>query len=787
MNNFYTLYSFFNLGIVQWIRVFVFLLLGCIVFLNISNTQFVLLLVPVYFILIIQELFIFLKLNTTHPLQTVQNGNDISCVDFQTRVILERYGIQKGIEKLKTTPEVKSFLKLLLVDFPIADIVTQEELFGKAGGLVNQASGKYIHAIDIFASYLLIAEEKQKVLFEKEIAKEDVIALASWIRKEHGYDKPSHHQVHFTGNGVFDSLVFGWSAETSRYALNFTQEALRHESIKPIGREKEYDLLVTALSKSSSSNALLIGNPGVGKTSLITQFALDSYMGSLPSFVNHKVVFQLFAERLLAGIQNQGDLEARFVALLEELSHAGNIVLYIPNVENIFGGGGIHLDVSGMLSEYLKSNRLTIIGTTTESAYQTYIYPKQELRELLDVVQIEEPSEELLLYMLLEKRKEFVHVHGVQISFGALRETIELSTSYISDGTALPGRAVKLLEDVLSHAKTHGEKIIDKVQIRAFVEQKVHVVLSRPTAEESTQLLHLEEEMHKKIVSQDEAVKGISNAMRRVRSGMKQENRPIASFLFLGPTGVGKTETAKALAEIYFGNEKSMIRLDMSEYQTQDSLERLLGSSDASEYVNSLGNKVHDNPFSLILLDEFEKSNPKILDLFLQILDEGRLTDATGRTISFTNTIIIATSNAGSELIREKLVDKQISEEEKRNLIDTILTTNIFKPELVNRFDDVIVFKPLQLVDIVLIADHFMNQVGDRLSEQHITLRYDKVVLEFIANASYSAEFGARNVRRFIEQAVENHISTKLLEQTLLPGGVAIISIQNNSIVVETS
>ncbi len=786
----YNYYDLFNNTPIQWIRVGVFLALGIIVYVNIHNPSAIFFLIPLYFILIIQELFIFTKLNNSLPLNTVKNekNNILETVDFSTRALLQHNSVLNGLRKIQEKSEVKELIILLGMDIPIQDIsISQEELLNKAWELVNELDGKYIHAIDIYTSYLLLADEKNKLLFEKEIERKDIISIVSWLRKQHGYDSLKSHEMNFGGNGVFDSLVYGWSAELSKYALNFTNESIRRENVKPIGRDKEYDLLVTALSKNSSSNALLIGAPGVGKTSLVAQLALDSNAGKLPSFVSHKIIFQLFAERLLAGVENQGDMEARFVSLFEELSHSGNIIVYIPNIENILGGGGMNLDLSGMLSEYLKSNRLTIIGTTTEALYQTYIYPKQELRELFENVQVQEPDNEVLLFMLFEKRKEFMSFNDVQISYDALKEALSLSSSYISDGIALPGRAVKLLEDVITHAKTHGVKTINKSEVRNFVEQKVHIVLSKPTTEESTQLLHLEEEIHKKIVSQEEAVKAISDAMRRVRSGMKDGNRPIASFLFLGPTGVGKTETAKALSSLYFGSEDSMLRLDMSEYQTQDSIERFLGSSNPNEFVDNVGNKILNNPFTLILLDEFEKAHPKILDLFLQILDEGRLTDNTGRTISFTNAIIIATSNAGSELIREKMAHAQITEEERKNLIDTILKTNIFKPELVNRFDDVIVFKPLVHGDIVSIADHFMKEVGNKLSEQHITLRYDKDVLEFIANASYSTEFGARNVRRFIEQTVENQISTKILDQTLPPGGVAIITINSGSIVVTTS
>jgi len=376
-----------------------------------------------------------------------------------------------------------------------------------------------------------------------------------------------------------------------------------------------------------------------------------------------------------------------------------------------------------------------------------------------------------------EKSKELGGLNHVSISYSATKEVCKLSDSYENDGNAMPGRAIRLLEDVIAFCKTHGVRDITEKEVRSFISEKTNVLLDKPTEEESGKLLNLENEIHKRVISQDEAVSAISNAMRRVRSGMKNEGKPIASFLFLGPTGVGKTQTAKVLAKSYFGDEEAMIRLDMSEFQNDEAISTLLGEG----FVD----KILKNPFSLVLLDEFEKASKGVHDLFLQVLDEGRLTDHLDRVISFKNAIIIATSNAGSEFIREKYKEGVDVENVKKELIEKIQQSGVYKPELINRFDDVIVFKPLSEKDAVAVAKLFLQESIDKIAKQQITLSYNDEVTEFIAKNSFSIEFGARNVRRFIEATIENQLSKLLLSNTLQKGGNAQIVIEDNALVIK--
>jgi ATP-dependent Clp protease ATP-binding subunit ClpA len=377
--------------------------------------------------------------------------------------------------------------------------------------------------------------------------------------------------------------------------------------------------------------------------------------------------------------------------------------------------------------------------------------------------------------MLMDKASFIEKKMKVELSYKAILSALDLANKYLIDRT-LPGAGVVLLEDTANEVRLSGKKMVLENDVIKRAEEKTKISLSAPTEEEKKLLINLEKKMHETLIDQEEAVKSIAEGIRRIRSGLKFGAKPI-SFLFLGPTGVGKTQTAKALAVLYFNGEKNMIRFDMSEYSSSGSVERFIGSGVGSENEGIAG-KIHENPCSLILLDEFEKADPVIHNLFLQILDDGRLTDNNGKTVSFTNAIIVATSNAGSEFIREEigkgsLVDKNF----KDKFLGYLLSKNVFKPELLNRFDDIVVFKPLGMVEVIQIAGLLLKEVSKGLLEKEIIVNFDEKIIAKIAKEGFHEQFGARPLNRFIQDNIEDLLAQKMLKNEIKRGDKINISV----------
>lgn len=467
--------------------------------------------------------------------------------------------------------------------------------------------------------------------------------------------------------------------------------------------------------------------------------------------------------------------------VIEELSHAGNIIIYIPEVQNIFGSSSFRIDLSGALLPYLKNNNLRIIATVTPQNYKSFIEPNSALLNVFETVKLEEPDKETAIQMLLEKANVIEKKNKVSLTYRSIIAACSLANRYLQD-KVMPGSGVSLLNDAANSVFLNKKEIVEEEDVINKIEEKTKIAVAAPKEKEKDLLLHLEEEIHKGVVDQEEAVTAISQSLRRLRTGLESSNKPI-SFLFLGPTGVGKTETAKVLSSLYFGGEDKIIRLDMSEYTSENSLKRLLGANPGEgDEKGELTDKIHEHPYSLVLLDEFEKANPRILDLFLQVLEDGRLTDNKGKTVSFLNAIIIATSNAGSEFIREEIskgtvVDKTFQAE----LLDVLQTQGIFKPELLNRFDGVIVFKPLTQEHVMLVAGLLLSKVVKKLKEQDIDVVFDEKILTKIAKEGYDPQFGARPLRRFIQDSIEDLLAQKILKNEIQRGNKASFSVDTSN------
>ncbi len=785
----FTYYSFFNTPWVVIVRYILFVACLLVLFLSIQDLGGAKLIIMGYILFLVNELFIHLRLNKIRPQKTVSQVTADTVYDalfFRTlRVYVHaKDGMVLG-QTLARLPENKFLLHKISGTDTVPQIAVEKTaILQKAYALVSSINCKYISNLDLFAAYILLTENESHLLETADMDEQDFINIYYWARNSFKVDEKNKPiTVTFYGDGAFDFFVFGWSTELKKYARSITSSVLSRKHVpRVIGRAEEYEQLLVALSKPGARNVLLIGEPGTGKTSLVDFFAYNSHLGKVPAAVSRVHVYEIFIDRLLAGVTDRGELQHRLVTLIDEVGHAGNIVLFIQNIENIFGAGGFDFDISGVLYEYLKNGMLTLVGTTTQSAYKTHIANRGAIANLFTSVELSQPDKPTTLFMLFEKIGDIERQYGVDITYSAVSALVSHSESYLPD-RALPGKAVTLLEDIATAQRIRGKRlVITKDIVEAHLTAQTRILIGSPTKEEKELLLHLEDKLHERIISQERAVQVVANAMRRVRSGLKAGHRPIATFLFLGQTGVGKTETAKALAEIYFGSEDSMIRLDMSEYQTQDSLDKLLGESVGEAYSqHAFTEKVAQNPFSLILLDEFEKAHPQILNLFLQVFEDGRLTDNKGRTVLFQNAIIIATSNAGSEYIRQHT--SQISDITifTKQLLDMLMQSHTFTPELINRFDEVVVFKPLEKNELIAVARLLLKKAFASLQEQQIEVSFDDALVNKVVNEAYDEQFGARNIRRYITDSILGYVSELLLRDTLKKGSVVTLTVDSQN------
>lgn len=733
------------------------------------------------------EVFFHYKVSKITPSLSIAKNKSKNKQDiFQSFTMPALYGFvteQKSstiVKKLLDYPQIQHILEKANIshkELPLIDV--DKELFAKSAFDVAQTfKGQFVTTMDVLVAYFFLIEKDTRLLFSKQLKAADLYNIIYWARLEFPEEEhPKKLLVHLPGGGIGEALTTGWTTITKKYTASFTVNAVREVPLIR-GREAEFKALLEGLTKVDNNNVLLVGDIGAGKENLVRAFAYHSFEGNLGSYLSHRRVLQLLVGALTAGTTNRSDLETRLQAIIAEVSHAEDVLLYIPEFQNIVGGSSYNLDLSGALLPYLKSGNLPLIATMTTGSYKAFM-EKNPLKEAFTVIPLKTPDKDTAIQMVLGDASKIEKKYRVILSYGAIGSAVEFADRFLQDAV-LPGSAVMLLENVsntvnLSKLHPYFEKTHRKMVVEADVVKKVeettHIKVSVPSKEEIQLLLHLEDKLHERVIAQNDAANAIAEAMRRVRSGLGTSERPI-SFLFLGPTGVGKTETAKALADLYFGGEKNMIRLDMSEYTDEAGVKRLLGAPPGEgNERGELTDKIHDNPASLVLLDEFEKANPKIHNLFLQVLEDGRLTDNKGVTVSFQNAIIIATSNAGSEFIREA-VEKgtAIDKDFQQKLLGFLQTQGIFKPELLNRFDDVITFRPLGDTDIVQVIKLLIQNLTKTLAEQDITLTVEDPVIERIAKEGFDKEFGARPLRRYIQDNIEDLIAQKKLTKEITRG-----------------
>lgn len=534
-----------------------------------------------------------------------------------------------------------------------------------------------------------------------------------------------------------------------------------------IGHEGEIDRVLDVLARPTKPNVLLVGEPGAGKEAIVERL---SYL-----MAHDQVPRQLFDKRLVAldigGLvsgADQGEIQRRVEGAFNELYKAGNVVLYIPDIHNLARTAGPkQLSAAQTVLPLILSNDFPTVGATYPAEFKQFIETDSQFRNAFEVVRVSEISDEeaelVLAYrsVLLEKQ------YKVKITFGAIASAVELAKKYFRD-KLLPSSADDLLKEAVADVVSKENEFVGRDDIVTVAEKKVNIPIREAGAGEATKLLHLEEIIHRRLVNQEEAVKAVAESLREYRSGLARKGGPIAAFLFVGPTGVGKTELAKALAEVQFGSEEAMVRFDMSEYQEVASIARLIGAPDG-ERGGALTDAVREKPYCLVLLDEFEKAHPDIWNIFLQVFDDGRLTDSLGRTVDFQNTIIIATSNAHSEVIHESL-RKGESMTSITEYLKNILVS-VFHPELLNRFSDIIVFRDLSPKELEAIVVLQLRELAGVLKESRdVDLEWSPEAVALLAKRGYDPAFGARPLRRVIRDELREPLSEKIIAQEINRG-----------------
>lgn len=641
-----------------------------------------------------------------------------------------------------------------------------------------------------------------------------------------------------------------------QYSRDLTAMARAGRLDPVIGREKETERVIQILCRRGKNNPCLIGEPGVGKTAIVEGIAQSLVNGNVPDIVADKRLVSLDMSGLVAKSKYRGEFEDRIKKVINEVETAGNVLLFIDELHTIIGAGGAEgaLDASNILKPALARGDVQVIGATTIEEYRKYIEKDAALERRFQPVQVEEPTEEESIEILKGLRKLYEKHHHVQITDEGVEASVRLSARYVND-RFLPDKAIDLMDEAAAKARLgmmHGsdemmqlnreihqteldmehalqEGDIEKARTwketrenlqasreklekknRRVSKNKVPVVgeneiadvvagwtkipVSRLTESEASRLQKLEETLHKRVIGQEEAVSAVSKAVRRGRVGLKDPKRPIGSFLFLGPTGVGKTEVSKALSEAVFGNEESMIRVDMSEYMEKHSVSKMIGSPPGyvgHEDGGQLSEKVRRNPFSVILFDEIEKAHPDVFNILLQVLDDGHITDSQGRKVDFKNTIIIMTSNAGAQSIIEpkklgfgaKEDEKQDHERMKASVMEEV--KRIFKPEFLNRIDETIVFRALNKDDMKKIIGIMVRDLQKRCKEQlQIDLVVREAAKEYIVEKAYDRKYGARPLRRKLQDEVEDRLADALIRGEIHAKDRVIVTTKNKEIIV---
>jgi len=773
-----------------------------------------------------------------------QNVNALSHLDSRTNQILQQAQNEaKKYQHSSIEPDI--LLLSLTYDREIYKLLQKHEV--DVANLAQEIQGK--QEMGTATTPPILGESTQRIFdeaykFSKQrsssfISPEDVLlaifseeSVAAFLVSK-GVEKKDFEQT-LDKDKKFKT---GKKSVIEEYGIDLTEEAKKGKLDPVVGREKEIERAVHILLRRTKNNPILIGEAGVGKTAIVEALAQLIVKGEIPKELKDKKIIQLDLTSLIAGASHRGEFEERLKNVIKEVMLSeGKMLLFIDEIHTLIGAGTTEgaMDASNIIKPYLARGQLQLIGTTTTAEYRKYFEKDKAFQRRFQAILVDEPSVEKAIEMMKVLQGKYEKFHNVTMTPEAVEYAVKLSKKYIGE-RYLPDKSIDLLDEaaaevklLAAEGKRQGTEVV-RSDIEKVVSAWTGIPITRLTEDESQKLLKLEDLIHKRLIDQDEAVKSVSEAVRRGRIGLASANRPIASFIFLGPTGVGKTELAKTIAEILFGKDDAMVRLDMSEYMEKHEVAKLIGAPPGYvgyEEGGQLTEAVRAKPYSIVLLDEVEKAHPDVFNILLQLLEDGRLTDNKGNTISFKNTIVIATSNIGSQMIQETLStqkevaeltaglevkkgnavqnvqipsaqtpsnetdqniekgeavkttpqevqDEKVFKELSKKLMDEL--TKFFRPELLNRFDGVAIFKPLTKKHMKFIAKLGIKKTQGLLREQGFGLDMTDKAIDVLANEGFDPVYGARPLRRLIQTSIENPISIDIIGKRFVQGDTIIV------------
>lgn len=654
--------------------------------------------------------------------------------------------------------------------------MTIDEVWREARRIQDETASQKINGAIIATAIVRTTANSDSLLAHLQLDSNDLYAGIRWFDHIQALID-SHSKPRRTG-GIARDWSFGYIPMLTRFGQNISEQISRsgNTAVSLVAHDKALSQLMDTFGSGGRQNAVLVGEVGVGKTTIVHSFAerlLDA-TAKIPENLKFRQVFILDSSALIAAAPGRGELENLVMHVLGEAYNAKNIIICLDNAQLFFEEGVGAIDLTNVLLPILEAGRLRIILTMDEQRYMKIGQRNPSLINALNRISIPPTSENETVKIMQDQVISIEYQRKVTYMYQALKEAYRLSERYIHN-LAMPGRALRLLESAAGFAESG---LVTNRSVQRAIEETMDIKVGVASDEsEREKLLNLEDLIHKQMINQTRAVKVVSDALRRARAGVRSTSRPIGTFLFLGPTGVGKTELSKALANVYFGGEDRMIRLDLNEFVSPDDVNRLI--ADGADDPTSLTARVMKQPFSVVLLDEIEKAHPNVLTTLLQLLDEGILRDIKNREISFRDSIVIATSNAGADRIRELIERGYQLEQFEEHITNELISSNQFRPEFLNRFDEIVVFRPLTKPELIQVIDLMLAGVNKTLALQKVSVEVDDEAKLYLVDQGYDPRLGARPMRRVVQRTVENMVARQMLAGSVAPGSVIRINLED--------